>query len=99
MKRLEVEGASYHGAVGNSVKSRRPQNGQLALDNSLQVTTTSPRRVGIDKTAKEFVIFDQTSRGTFHGHVRTWKELRPIDRSMLRKEFGVGKNGKLPDVL
>lgn len=96
MRRLTYESAPYHGRIGSGVKSQGPTNGQAALDNSLQVTETSPRRVGIDPMTKEFVIFDRTSTGTFHGHVRTWDELRPIDRAVLRYEFGVSKKGKVP---
>ena len=33
---------SYHGKNDNSVKSRAPINGQAALDNSVQVKSTSP---------------------------------------------------------
>ena len=33
---------SYHGKNDNSVKSRAPTNGQAALDNSVQVKSTSP---------------------------------------------------------
>jgi len=98
MRRLQYEAAPYHGRVGNAVKSKAPRNGQGALDNSLQVTENSARRVGIDPDTREFVIFDQTSNGTFHGHVRTWSELRPVDRTFLRREFDVSKKGKVPDV-
>lgn len=97
MRRLRYEPAPYHGRVGSGVKSRGPTNGQAALDNSLQVTETSARRVGIDPGTNEFVIFDRTSDGLFHGHVRTWNELRPVDRAFLREEFGVSGRGKIPE--
>ncbi|MFW4262330.1 polymorphic toxin MafB class 1, partial [Neisseria meningitidis] len=48
--------ASYHGKNDNSVKSRAPTNGQAALDNSVQVKSTSPRRVGVDKANNEIVV-------------------------------------------
>jgi len=75
MARRSYEPAQYHGKVGNSVKSKAPVNGQDALDNSVQLKGTSPRRVGIDYDQKEFAVFDQTSDGIFHGHVRSWNDL------------------------
>jgi RHS repeat-associated protein len=96
MRRLRYERAPYHGRVASGVKSRGPTNGQAALDNSLQVTDTSTRRVGIDPDTREFVIFDRTSDGVFHGHVRAWGDLRPVDRAVLREEFGVSRSGKVP---
>ncbi|MGB1271774.1 MAG: hypothetical protein ACPG5T_06860, partial [Endozoicomonas sp.] len=92
---LKYELAPYHGLKSNSVKSKAPVHGQSALDNSIQVSQNSPRRVGIDYQAKEFVIFDETSSGVFHGHVRTWEELRQQDQAVLRKHFGVSKKGKI----
>jgi hypothetical protein len=41
--RREYQAAPYHGSVDNAVKSRRPKNGQDALDMSVQVKETSPR--------------------------------------------------------
>ncbi|MFJ5658071.1 LamG-like jellyroll fold domain-containing protein [Streptomyces microflavus] len=63
--------------------SAEPRNGQGALDNSVQIKPTSPRRVGVDPTNGDAVILDRTGvvrcgctkpDGTneiYHGHVRT----------------------------
>lgn len=59
MRRLDYEDALYHGKVDNAVKSRAPVNGHEALDFSIQVKPTSPRRVGIDYDSKDFVVFDK----------------------------------------
>ena len=83
--------ASYH-TKGNSVKSPRPINGQAALDNSIQISPNSPRRIGVSDG--QFVVLDQTSVGIFHGHVRTWNELTNQMQSALYKWGVVTKNGK-----
>lgn len=48
-------------AKGSSrgTNSAEPSNGQDALDNSVQVKPTSPRRVGIDRTTGDEVILDR----------------------------------------
>jgi hypothetical protein len=53
---------------------------------SVQVKPTSPRRVGVDPGTGEYVVFDQTSAGKYHGHVRTWDQLSPKMRSVIKKE-------------
>lgn len=95
MARREYQGASYHGKVGNSVKSKAPVNGQDALDMSVQVKGTSPRRVGIDYKTGEFAVFDQTSSGVFHGHVRGWKGLTSQMQNALRKSGMVDRKGNI----
>ncbi|MCQ9129798.1 polymorphic toxin-type HINT domain-containing protein [Streptomyces hilarionis] len=81
------EAGGKHGseARGSSrgENSAEPNNGQDALDNSVQIKETSPRRVGIDRTTGDSVVLDRTREvpcgctvegGTneiFHGHVRT----------------------------
>ncbi|MEJ2454152.1 MAG: hypothetical protein P8103_08365 [Candidatus Thiodiazotropha sp.] len=93
MARREYQAAPYHGKVDNTVKSRAPTNGQNALDTSVRVKSTSPRRIGIDYQAGEFTVFDQTSNGLFHGHVRSWKDLTPQMQNALRKAGMVDKKG------
>jgi len=95
MVRREYQGASYHGKVGNAVKSKAPTNGQDALDMSVQVKGTSPRRVGIDYKTGEFAVFDQTSSGVFHGHVRGWKDLTSQMQNSLRKSGMVDRKGNI----
>jgi RHS repeat-associated protein len=94
-RRLEYEAASYHGKVDNAVKSRAPINGQDALDASVLVKDTSPRRVGIDYDAGEFVVFDKTIGNKYHGHVRSWKDLHPDMQKALIKSKMVDNKGKI----
>lgn len=58
-----------HGATSRGtamgVSSPAPTNGQAALDASVQVKGTSPRRVGIDPTTKEIVVFDEHTPDDF----------------------------------
>lgn len=103
-KNGEFRNADYHGKVGNSVKSKSPQDGQFALDNSLEIKGNTDRKVGIDSNG-DFVVLDKTSDGIYHGHVRPWKsndpKLSPLSPSMRTAltEAGyvrvVGGKGKL----
>ncbi|HFC6479832.1 TPA: polymorphic toxin-type HINT domain-containing protein [Neisseria meningitidis] len=82
--------ASYHGKNDNSVKSRAPTNGQAALDNSVQVKSTSPRRVGVDKANNEIVVLNKTQTfnngsAEYHGHVRSWQDLHTDQKNALKK--------------
>jgi hypothetical protein len=93
--RLGYEPAPYHSQMDNAVKSRAPIHGQRALDSSIQVKSTSPRRVGIDPETNEIVVFDQTIGNTFHGHVRSWEMLHQDMKNALVKGGLVDKNGKI----
>jgi hypothetical protein len=92
---MGFEGADYHGAVGNSVKSRGLVNGQGALDTSIQVKSTSTRRVGIDYEAGDFVIFDNTINVVYHGHVHAWSELRLEMQNALQRTGMVDGRGNI----
>ena len=94
------EDAPYHGKADNSVKSRAPTNGQVALNNSTQVKPTSFRRVGVDIANNEIVVMDRTrvlSNGDelFHGHVRKWDALHPDQQNALRKSGMTDKKGNI----
>jgi hypothetical protein len=95
MRRFSYEPAPYHTQIGNAVKSKAPVNGQAALDTSLQVKPTALRRVGVDYATGEYVVFDHTGGGIFHGHVRTWAKLDSGMQSILRANGIAGKRGNL----
>ncbi len=92
---LSYEAAPYHGKVDNAVKSRAPTNGQDALESSVQVKETSPRRVGIDYDSSEFVVFDNTIGTTYHGHVRSWADLHPDMQRALQKAGMADRKGNI----
>jgi len=92
---LRYEDAPYHGTTGNSVKSKRPTNGLEALNNSVQVKPTAPRRIGIDPQTKEFVVIDFTEDGTYHGHVRPWEALHQDMKNALIKANKTNRKGKI----
>jgi hypothetical protein len=87
------ENAPYHGKTSNSVKSKAPNDGQAALNNSVSIGSNTTRRVGVSNG--EIVVLDQTSPEVFHGHVRSWNELTPQMQSALRKAGLVNKKGKI----
>lgn len=84
-----------HGSVDRGSASRAPTNGQEALDNSVRVKDTSPRRVGVDPKTKDIVVFDQHLEGKFHGHVREWGELTSEMQNALRNAGLVNARGKV----
>ncbi len=94
--RQRYEDAPYHGS-GNSVKSPKPTNPHGAFSNSFSIGENTTRRIGVDKTSGEFVVFDQTGKGaaTWHGHTRKWSELSNQMQSALRKAGVVTAKGKI----
>jgi filamentous hemagglutinin len=94
-KGLVYEKAPYHGTTGNSIKSKAPKNGQATLNTSVEIKATTSRRVGVDPSTGEYVVFDETQEGVFHGHVRSWNELTSQMQNALRNAGFVNKNGKI----
>ena len=94
---LRYEASPKHTQKARGNIGAAPKNGQAALDESVQVKPTSPRRVGVDRNANEFVVFDETHPGksVFHGHVRTWQQLTPEMKNALIKAGKVTKSGKI----
>jgi filamentous hemagglutinin len=95
MRRMEYQGAPYHRAVDNPLKSKRPVHGQDALDLSVQVKPTSPRRIGIDYKTGDFVVFDRTVNNIYHGHVRSWNQLEPGMKKALQEAGMVDRRGNI----
>ena len=87
------EKADYHGNKNNAIKNKAPNKGQEALDNSVAISPNTTRRVGISDG--EIVVFDETTSGIFHGHVRSWNELSEAMKVALRKSGKVNKKGKI----
>ncbi len=83
-----------HKPVKTANIAAAPKNGQATLDNSVQVKETSTRRVGVDTLNNEFVVFDEHAPNTFHGHVRTWDELRPEMQNALKRAGLVDSKGE-----
>ena len=84
---------------GRAVSSA-PTNGQGALDNSVQVKNTSPRRVGVDPDTGEFVVLDRHTESAgegqperYHGHTRPWQGLNQQQQNALRRSGLVDKKG------
>jgi hypothetical protein len=92
---LVFEASPKHTATDKGNISHGPSDGQTALNNSVQVKSTSTRRVGLDKETGEIVVFDETTPGIFHGHVRSWEQLRPEMQNALRKAGLVDRRGKI----
>jgi len=85
--------APYHSRVGNSLKSKKPMNGQQALDVSICLNNNTARRISINNG--EFVVLDKTSKGLYHGHVRSWSELTHEMKRVFIKEGLVNHKGKI----
>jgi hypothetical protein len=69
----KYEDAPYHHRNSNGKKSPAPQDGQAALDNSVQIKNNSPHRIGVSKG--EIVILKRTAENLYHGYVVTLEEL------------------------
>lgn len=67
--------------------SAQPTDGQAALDNSVQISDTSSRRVGVDRDNREIVVLMEHLPGVFHGFVVKWDE---PDRNVQRRLQGLG---------
>ncbi len=86
------EKAEYHSGSTTGRKNPAPVDGQFALDNSVSIGDNTNRRIGID-TNGDFVVFDETSNGVFHGHVRTWSgngNNQPLTQQMKNALYKAG---------
>ena len=94
---LIYESSPKHGSQARGNVSALPTNGQEVLNNSIQVSPNSSRRVGIDRTNREFVVFHETHPGTgiFHGFSVSWNNLRPVMRNVLINSGQVNRRGKI----
>lgn len=61
--------------------------------NPVKIGPNTTRRVGISDG--EIVVFDETTSGVYHGHVRSWNELSEQMKAALRKAKMVNKKGKI----
>ena len=88
----DYEKAPYHNK-GNDVKSAAPVDGQATLDKSISIKPTTTRRVSVE--GDHFVVFDETTPGVFHGHIRSWNDLTPSMKSALIKAGLTNNRGKV----
>jgi len=75
--------------------SRQPTDGQAALNDSVQISERSSRRVGVDRSNKEIVIFMEHLPGVFHGFVVEWNELERNVQRLLQKLGLVTGRGRI----
>lgn len=96
--KLIFEPAPYHGKKTCGRKSPGPTNGQKTLENSVPVKETSKERIGYDPDTDEIVVFSFTQERNgawvYHGHVRTWDELKPEHRKALQRAGLFNNKGK-----
>ena len=88
-----------HGKSDKGEVSRAPKNGQKALDNSIQIKGTSPRRVGVDLENGEVVILDRQEvigkTEKFHGHIQnTITEQKIRNTAAKLRNVIINKQGK-----
>lgn len=84
-----------HTAVRRGQISAAPRDGQKALASSVRIKETSTRRVGVDHTNGEIVVFDEHLPGRFHGHVRAWNELTPTMKHALEQAGLMNRRGRI----
>ena len=84
-----------HGKTKRGQANPTPTNPQRALDNSIELSPNTNRRISVDKETGEYIIFDEHRPNEFHGHTRSWDELTPKMKAALRKAGLVTKKGKI----
>ena len=78
--------------------SRQPTDGQAALNDSVQISERSSRRVGVDRSNKEIVIFMEHFPEVFHGFVVDWTDLeRNVQRLLQKLGMVTGRGRMLAD--
>ena len=94
---FKYEDAAYHHHQSRGTKSPAPTNGQKTLDTSIPFKPTSKARIGVDKSAKEFVVFSPSNKSgsEFHGHTRKWDELSNEMKSTLVRNGLTNMKGKI----
>ncbi|UUZ60532.1 hypothetical protein [Nocardioides sp. B-3] len=91
----QFQGSPKHGSSPHGRASAGPMDGQAALDRSVAISpATTTRRVSFDADHDQFVVFDETTRGVFHGHVREWSELTPSMQTALKRSGIVDRKGR-----
>ena len=75
------------------MKSAAPVDGQASLDKSVPIKPTTTRRVSVE--GDHFVVFDETTPGVFHGHIRGLNDLTPSMKSALIKNGLTNNRGKI----
>ncbi|SEB59461.1 hypothetical protein SAMN04489844_0627 [Nocardioides exalbidus] len=94
-KDARFEASPKHGSRPNGRAAAGPRNGQQALEDSVAVNpSTTTRRVAYDGKTEEFVVFDETTPGVFHGHVRSWGELSHAMQRALVEAGVVDRKGR-----
>lgn len=83
MANLTFEPNPKHRSKKRGRVSSQPTDGQVALDNSVQISERSTRRVGVDRENEEIVVLMEHLPGIFHGFVVEWNELeRGVQRQL-----------------
>lgn len=75
--------------------SAQPTDGQAALNDSVQISERSSRRVGVDRGNKEIVIFMEHLPAVFHGFVVEWNDLERDVQRLLQKLGLVTGRGRI----
>jgi hypothetical protein len=74
----------------------RKQVGARGIRDS-RAAGAAARRVGVDPANQEIVVFDEAYPGqqVFHGHARSWSELRPEMQAALRRAGLIDARGRI----
>lgn len=74
-KNGRYEKEDYHGKIDNNRKSKAPIDGQDALDNSIEISNNTKRRIAISNN--EIVILDETINGIYQWSCKKVGRFRP----------------------
>lgn len=93
-----------HGPFDRGRVSRKPKNGQDALDWSVSVKASSDVRIGIDYEERVFVVLQYHDGGElrdrpwdelFHGYVVAWQDLNQAMRNALIRAGMADRRGSI----
>ena len=70
-------------------------DGQAALDNSVRMSETSTRRIGVDRANEQIVMLMEHLPGVFHGFVVEWGDLESKVQRRLRNLGLVTSRGRM----
>jgi hypothetical protein len=93
--RLRYEASPKHHVFSRGRASPPPREAQEALDFSVPLGPTTSRRISVDPGTGSFVVFDETTEGVFHGHLRSWNELTHTMQNALVRSGTVDRKGRL----
>ena len=82
-------------AAGERTVTPEPMNPQESLDISVPFSSNSPSGVAVDPKSGEFIVFEPSAPGRYHGYAVTWDQLSQQQKNALIRTGQVNVKGKI----